>query len=819
MNPHALSVLEYDQLLMYLSRYTDSELVREKILNIQPSTDVRELTASLKELTEFRDLRNSGEDIPPIRGPEIDLTRSITSSKTIGWRLSPESIAAIGKLMTMTETIQTGFMKLTGIPLLKERISRLVILKELHRTILKTVNEKGQIDDRASSELMKIRQGIRRQQERIRSRLEEMAIKLYEKGALQEPIVTLRNNRYVLPVKAGSVRDVPGNVHDRSSSGATFFIEPKGSVSDHNALTRLEAEELQEINRILREITESIGARADQLLENLSIVIDLDMLQARARFCDELNAIPIFPQQEPMVDLKGAVNPLLLLHRLFSSNPEERRREVVPLDLKIDDEARILVITGPNTGGKTVALRTVGLIVLMIQSGLHPPAEEFSRIGIFDDVYADIGDEQSLEQSLSTFSSHVRQIIDILGHADHRSLVLLDELGAGTDPAEGSALGIAILKELNRRNAWTIANTHHNSIKAFAFTTDGISNAAMEFNADTLEPTYRILMGRIGQSNALSIAERLGFPKHLLTEARQHIEGKVQDLQQMIDRVEVSRIQAERQIARASNERFRARELRQAREDVLNRAEKEARGIIDRAVRESETLLAELHRERDSLKAEIRRLNAQQVIEPDTIEAMKQALHHHRDQAAELTDRLESTREVGYHGSGGPLLPGTPEPGDTVWIKRFRLEAEVLEREGDDRLWVRMQGKRIRIPADGVRLVRKISEPAGDTSGTPVLKPVQVHVESADVEPPPLRLNLVGKRVDEAIDELDRYMDHVIRSGLPQVTIIHGFGTGKLQDAVVRYLKRTRQVISARSGDSSEGGGGVTVVRMASSES
>lgn len=813
MNKHALSVLEYDQLLEYLSRYTDSEVVRNEILETRPSTDFREIHKALQELTEFRELRSSGEDIPSIRGPELDLRRSIVSSKTAGWRLTPESIAAIGRLMSMIQTMHQGFIKIPDIPLLKSRVSRLVLLKELHRKILKTVNDKGLIDDRASADLMKIRHGIRRQQERIRSRLEEMAAALYEKGVLQEPIITLRNNRYVLPVKAGSVRDVPGNVHDRSSSGATFFIEPRGSVSDHNALTKLEADELQEINRILKVITAEIGEHADELLENLSVVIELDMLQARARFCDELKAMPILPVKQPVARLRHALNPLLMLHRLYAKDPEERKKKVIPLNLEIDDQNRILVITGPNTGGKTVALRTVGLIVLMVQSGLHPPVEETSQIGIFDDVFADIGDEQSLEQSLSTFSSHVKQIIDILEYADHRSLVLLDELGAGTDPAEGSALGIAILEELRRRNAWTIANTHHNSIKAFAFTTEGISNAAMEFNVETLEPTYQILMGRIGQSNALAIASRLGFPQKLLDEARRHMEGKIQDLQQMIDRVEVSRMKAEKQIARASNERYRARELRQAREDVLKRAEREARDITERATHEAEMLLAELHRERDWLNTEIKRLKKQKVIQTEDAARLERAVRTRKKQVSNLSDRLEETRDFTDTLPTAVPPAGPPEPGDKVFVKRFRMDARVLEKEGEDKLWVNMNGKRIRVSAAGVRLIQKNPD-ASTQKAASGNKPVQLNFESLEGDPPPLRLNLVGKRVDEAIDELDRYMDHVIRSGLPQITIIHGFGTGKLQNAVVRYLKRTKQVISARSGDSNEGGGGVTVVQL-----
>ncbi|MBN1295216.1 endonuclease MutS2, partial [bacterium] len=555
MNDHALHVLEYADLLEYLSRYTESEVARSIILNAEPETDYRSIKYQLDLLTEFRKLRWSGHPIPTIRGPENDWSDNIRSSKLENWILTADCIAGIGRIIDMTTTISDGMKKLETIPLLKQTVDRLVKLPELSRSISRTVSDKGGILDSASPQLALFRRNIRKQQERIRTRLEEMAVSLYEKGAVQEPIVTIRNGRYVLPVRSGSVRDVPGMVHDRSASGATFFIEPKGSMSDHNALTKLEADVLQEETRILRELTSHIGKQADLILRNIEIIVELDVLQAKARFCDEVKAEPIEPERTPVAHIIGGRNPLLVLHRLFSHDPEERVRPVVPLDVTVDDSHRVLIITGPNTGGKTVALRTIGLLVLMVQTGLHPTCAESSRIGLFHNIFADIGDEQSVQQSLSTFSSHVKQIIKILELADHRSLVLLDELGAGTDPAEGSALGIAILVELLQRGVWVIANTHHNTIKAFAFTTEGISNAAMEFNIDTLEPTYRIVMGRIGQSNALAIAARLGFPDRLVHRARDHMEGKILDLQTMLDEVDRSRLQAEEQIARANNER------------------------------------------------------------------------------------------------------------------------------------------------------------------------------------------------------------------------------------------------------------------------
>ncbi|MCD4653367.1 endonuclease MutS2 [bacterium] len=814
MNPHALKVLDYAILLDYLSNYTESEVTRHRIRNLKPITNHKILLKQLDELSEFRYLKSSGQKIPAFSGPTSELFRSIESSRTRGWRLLPEKIFAIGDILIKAANLREGLLKLENIPLLKFKIKKLILLPELRNRILKTVNHKGEIEDRASQELGRIRRQMRKFQERIRNRMEELAGAMYKKGALQDPIVTIRNGRFVLPVRAGSARDVPGVIHDRSSSGATFFIEPKVSVADNCALGKLENEEFQETNRILTDITELIGKKAEDLLENLETVIQMDLLQAKARFCDEIKATPVTLKKTSIAILKDCRNPLLLLHRLYSHSKEENTKSVIPIDLTIDETNRILVITGPNTGGKTVALKTMGLTVLMVQTGLHPVCNENSSIGIFSDIYADIGDEQSLEQNLSTFSAHVKQIIEIIENADHNSLVLLDELGAGTDPAEGSALGISVLSDLKRRNAWVVATTHHNSIKAFAFTTQGIANAAMEFNIKTLEPTYRILMGRIGQSNALTIAERLGFPGRLIEEARKHMEGKILDLQEMLDKVEKSRISAEKQINRATSERSRAKELRKAREDVLCKAEKDARIIIEKATNKSQEILSELLSERKQLKEEIRNFRKKTLSRGIRITPEIKSLDSHGKKLSKLADKVSSLREQSYPeriNEGDEA--GDIQAGDTVWIKRFQLEANVITKESDKRVVVDVAGKKMRISVNDVQKVRSASRK--NQFGNDLQKNrFSVTVETIETDPPELRLNLVGKRVDEALDELQRYMDQVIQCRISQITIIHGFGTGRLQDAVIKYLKRVKEVVRARSGNPNEGGGGVTVVEM-----
>ncbi len=805
MNQHALQVLEYDILLEYLAQYTDSDVTRTTILNLQPSFDYDTVRFWADELDEYRNLILSGFTIPDFEAPKSSLKQLLASSKKKGWQLLPEHIASIGDLLHHSEMTKKGFQTLESIPLIKNKTFSITVFSELKNRILKSIDANGQVLDRASENLGRIRRSMRKHLERMRTRMEELAESNYKKGYLQDPVVSFRQGRYVLPVKSGSVRNIPGIVHDKSASGATFFIEPNVSVSDSNALSKLEAEERQEINLVLKELTQAIGQKSDAISKNYDIMIELDFLRAKARFCNEIKANAITILQEPCIDLKECKNPSLIIHRLNTLDHEERIKPVVPVDIQLNQNDRILVITGPNTGGKTVALKTIGISVLMVQSGLHPVCSEFSRIGLFKNLFADIGDEQSIQQSLSTFSSHVRHIVTILENADENSLVLLDELGAGTDPEEGSAIGITIINELLRKKVFAVVNTHHNSIKAFAFTTDGVQNAAMEFDMKSLQPTYRILQGRIGQSNALYIAEKLGFPKYLIKEVQQYLSGKTNDLQKMLDVVEQRRMDAEKRIAQTKSEKVRVKELRQAREDVLRKANNEARQIIEKAVNDSQSILSELYKERDLLKKEMKSLQKSlKSAQPQKPVSSKK----YTDLESRIMDMAESIQPDIDRDKNVLITKG-----DIVEFRRFGTEARVIQKESDNRYLVEMKGKKIRVACDDIVLKRKAEK---TNSASDKLKPVSegITYDLDESNAPVLRLNLIGKTTDEAQDELQRYMDRVIQHRVSQVTIIHGFGTGRLQNAVVSYLKTVPKVIRARRGESSEGGGGVTVVEM-----
>jgi len=764
------------------------------------------------EVCEYRELLNSGYPLPGFSGP-ADLKKSLDYSSTEGWMLPALKIAAVGELLDQSEKTKKSISSAEESNCLKAIVGDIKIFQELKRSIFRSVNKMGEILDSASTDLGRIRRQVRKTRDRLRSRLENMAADFHKQGVLQDPFFTIRNDRFVLPVRAGAGKAVKGIVHDRSSSGATMFVEPQSVVTTNNQISNLLADEKKEEKRILKELTARVGEHAEAIECIYKIMIHLDIIRAKSRMANEMKATCIEVKRGPFIDLRQCRNPLLILHRAFHTGEKAGTGPVVPIDISIGEDSKILVITGPNTGGKTVALKSIGLSVLMIQSGIPPVCSEESTLGVFKDIFADIGDEQSLQQSLSTFSAHLKQIGSMLDSADKDSLILLDELGAGTDPAEGSALGITILDELKERKATTIATTHHNSIKAFAFTTKGIENAAMEFDTRTFEPTYRILMGRIGQSNALAIAARLGFPKSLLERAKTHLAGKTEDLEKLLNVVERERTTARKIKVRADNERSRAKELRKAREDVLRKAEKDAEIILGRAADQSEKLILKLRKQQESMKEVLKQLKSSskkkgQSPVSSKIELSRKladVLHQAEAEANSFRHPAGLTEEEGW--TGGP-----PEEGTMVLLNTFNKKGRVKKYSGSDKITVDMAGKRIVVPLTGIRrLAKDQQEDKVESTGC-----VTVHTEP--VEPPPLRLMLIGKRVDEAMDVLELYLDRVARVRLPEVTIVHGFGTGRLQDAVVKFLKKSPYVSRARRGTDAEGGGGVTVVEMKSQD-
>ena len=803
MNNHALHVLEYKQLLDYLSRYSESEITRTYIKSLVPSVKFREIRTWHDEVAEFVELIIH-TDVTRMRIPG-GLDKTLENAKIVGWVLQADKIFMVAVMIREFIKIRKILKSVDGCDCIKDIIEDVKIPIPLCEVIERSISESGEIMDHASKELSSIRREIRKVQDSIRSKLQSTAMDLHKQGHLQEPIVTFRNDRYVLPVKAGSLRALPGIVHDKSSTGITMFVEPQFIVAGNNRLTALKTDEIREEKRILKELSRKISEKVVELSVILEACIRLDLIQAKARFAIDTGGQRIALVKNAVFDIRKCINPLLKLHKLYQVS-RDCPDVIVPIDVKISNEERILVITGPNTGGKTVALKTVGLSLMMVQSGIFPICSPDSEFGIFENIFADIGDEQSLQQSLSTFSAHLKQIINIFQYADGASLVLLDELGSGTDPTEGSALGIAILSEFLENKVAAIATTHHNSIKAFAFTTEGIANAAMEFDYQTLKPTYRILMDRIGQSNAFAIAKRLGMPNRILDSAKSQMQEQPADLEKMLLMVEKERKSAQKMKERANRERSRVRELRVARENVLQTACREAEEIRKKAVSDAAVLMTKIRQEKDHLVMERKEIKKLALKSRGEIENhLKEEDPGKRVQILdEDLQRLQQDVQLKSNRWSGPL----PREGDSVKLIMMNSRSKVLKLHRDRTVTVDCKGKKLRVPLDGIqRMDDELKEKKAAVT-------ISFPTENSDSETIPSRLNLIGHRVAEAVDKVEKYLDQAFRAGLPEVVIVHGFGTGRLQNAVVDILKRNPLVIAARRGTDAEGGGGVTVVEL-----
>jgi DNA mismatch repair protein MutS2 len=629
---------------------------------------------------------------------------------------------------------------------------------------------------------------VRRAHDRLLTRLQRILSQ--HASRLQEPILTQREGRYVVPLRSEFKGRLRGIVHDQSSSGATLFVEPLATVELGNRWRGAILEEQEEVHRILAELSARIGGQREALLGTVDALADFDAAAARARYALELGA-----ERAELLEIPDPApedfTPLLL-HA--ARHPLLDPQRVVPIDIALRSGVRALVITGPNTGGKTVALKTAGLLALMTQCGLHIPAGKGSKSALFDSVFADIGDEQSIEQSLSTFSAHVGQIIRILSAATPKSLVILDELGAGTDPQEGSGLARAILSALLRRGIPTLVATHYPELKAFAYNTPGAENACMEFDLRTLRPTYRLVLGLPGRSNALAVAKRLGLPEEILTEARSMVAAGDLEADRLLEKIQRERETARRERADAEKLSRRALQRERTLAHRLGQVEEERNRILEesraKAERELEGLLDELR--------DLRR-RAGHAAAPE--------LQKIAAEARALEDRIERSAEK----SGAAIAPASqpsrdPRVGETVRLKGLGVSGKITAREGGQ---YELQLGALRIRADrGDFILPEDSPPAAAAPAAEMQTPPVARPS------PGLELDLRGMTVEECLIELDRYIDSALLSGLPWVRIIHGKGSGKLRSAVRDALRKHPQVAAAESGAETEGGDGVTVARL-----
>lgn len=783
MEKRVLKTLEYDKILAMLKERASCCISRELVNTMEPSGDFDTVERELKLTAEAETLfyktgRSPVDDFPDMRHclERMHAALFLSTGELLGIA-SCLKAARIAKDILAKEVGEESYLyNLAGL-LITHRSAE----EEINRCI---INE-DEIFDGASPALARIRRAMRLANEKVREKLNSMIRSTAYQKYLQEPIITIRNGRFVIPVKQEYRQQVPGLIHDQSGSGATLFIEPSAVVELGNEYKKLLAEEADEIERILTELTAMLAPYADEIREDLNIMGQIDLVFAKAKLSRELNAVM------PKLNRNNYVRIVRGRHPLISAD------RVVPIDIWIGKDYRSLIITGPNTGGKTVTLKIVGLFALMVQSGIFVPANEGSEFPVFEHIYADIGDEQSIEQSLSTFSSHMKNIVGILNKADENSLVLLDELGAGTDPIEGAALAMSILEELNDRHCICVSTTHYSEIKAFAMTHEGMENASMEFDIDRLCPTYRLYIGIPGKSNAFEISSRLGLPNSIIDKAKGFLKGEDVRFEDIISSAQSQHRIAEEERkmaeeARAELEKLRAdaeRERRKLDEDrnrLQAKAKEDAKRIVADTKREMEKLIVEIRSIKD-----IDRSAADRVIQAarDTLRATETAVNE-----KEAIKKEDNTKP-----------PKTVRVGDTVNIVTLDQKATVLSApDSKGEVMVQAGVMKLNVKLKDIRLIeeKKAAAPTSGKVGLGAGKQVG------------LELDVRGMLVDEANIIVDRYLDDAYNAGLSEVNIIHGKGTGALRAGVQAFLKRHPLVKGYRMGSYGEGDAGVTVVTL-----
>lgn len=783
MEKRVLKTLEYDKILAMLKERTSCCVSRELVDTMEPSGDFDTVERELKLTAEAETLfyktgRSPVDDFPDMRHclERMHAALFLSTGELLGIA-SCLKAARIAKDILAKEVGEESYLyNLAGL-LITHRSAE----EEINRCI---INE-DEIFDGASPALARIRRAMRLANEKVREKLNSMIRSAAYQKYLQEPIITIRNGRFVIPVKQEYRQQVPGLIHDQSSSGATLFIEPSAVVELGNEYKKLLAEEADEIERILTELTAMLAPYADEIREDLNIMGQIDLVFAKAKLSRELNAVMPRLNRSNYVRIVRGRHPLI---------PADR---VVPIDIWIGRDYRSLIITGPNTGGKTVTLKIVGLFALMVQSGIFVPANEGSEFPVFEHIYADIGDEQSIEQSLSTFSSHMKNIVGILDKADENSLVLLDELGAGTDPIEGAALAMSILEELNDRHCICVSTTHYSEIKAFAMTHEGMENASMEFDIDRLCPTYRLYIGIPGKSNAFEISSRLGLPSSIIDKAKSFLKGEDVRFEDIISSAQSQHRIAEEERKMAEEARAELEKLRADAERERKKLDEDRNRLQAKAKEDAKRIVADTKREMEKLIVEIR------SIKDIDRSAADRAIQAARDTLRATETAVNEKEAIKKEDNTKP--PKTVRAGDTVNIVTLDQKATVLSApDSKGEVMVQAGVMKLNVKLKDIRLIeeKKAAAPTSGKVGLGAGKQVG------------LELDVRGMLVDEANIIVDRYLDDAYNAGLSEVNIIHGKGTGALRTGIQAFLKRHPLVKGYRMGSYGEGDAGVTVVTL-----
>ncbi|WP_442595354.1 endonuclease MutS2 [Neobacillus sp. D3-1R] len=784
MQQRVLKVLEFEKVKEQVLEFTSSTLGQEKVKSLVPSKQFDEVVKWQEETDEAAKVYRLKGNVP-LSG--IYNIRSHVKRSAIGGTLSPQELTQVASTIRVSRQIKRFIEDMVDeqveLPILSQYVGKIIVLADLEQRIRNAIDESGEVLDSASDTLRSLRQQLRSNESRVREKLESMIRSSNAQKMLSDAIVTIRNDRFVIPVKQEYRGHYGGIIHDQSSSGQTLFIEPQAIVQLNNQLQEIRVKEQLEIERILMELTAYVAEFEQELLTIVYVLGELDFMFAKARYANKIKASKPLINQDGKIALYKGRHPLI---------PKD---EVVANDVFLGKDYTTIVITGPNTGGKTVTLKTVGLCVLMAQAGLQIPALDGSEVAVFDSVYADIGDEQSIEQSLSTFSSHMVNIVDILQKVDFNSLVLFDELGAGTDPQEGAALAISILDEVYRRGAKVIATTHYPELKAYGYNRPGVVNASVEFDVETLSPTYKLLLGVPGRSNAFEISKRLGLSEHVINNARNQISDDTNQIENMIASLEKSKREAENDRQDAQDYFKQAEKLHkdlqnqmiafyEEKDTMLEKAQEEAAELIEKAKAEAEYIIRELRKLRIEKNAEVK--------EHELIEARKRL--------EEATPKVNKSKKT----TSSNKKAHTFTSGDEVKVLTFDQKGTLIE-QTSDKEWVVQIGI----------LKMKVNEKDMEYISTPKqkeVKPVAV-VKGKDFHVS-LELDLRGERYENALHRVEKYIDDALLAGYPRVSIIHGKGTGALRQGVTEYLKNHRSVKRARFGDAGEGGIGVTIVEF-----
>ncbi len=802
MDERSLRVLEYNKVRDMLENCVCCQLGRERAKALLPRTELAAIREMQNETSEARAALDAGKQIP--LGGIRDI-RSPVHRASMGATLTCDELLDVLSTLSASRRLKKHLAGLgENYPILSDLAGGIDVPETLERAIEGTISDSGEVLDSASPALRSIRSRIRSLNNRVRDTLDSIIRSSQWGKILQDQVVSIRNGRFVVPVRAEMRSQASGIVHDQSGSGATLFIEPMAVVELNNEIRTAVAQEEAEVERILLELSGRVGAAGDRLDITLASLGRVDFIMARGKLSQQMDASRPQLNAQGYTSLIGARHPLL-------------RGNVVPIDPYLGRDFTTLVITGPNTGGKTVTLKTLGLLTLMAQAGLHIPAEPGSEVAVFDQVFADIGDEQSIEQSLSTFSSHLTHIVEILQQVDRGCLVLLDELGAGTDPQEGAGLAMAILEHLHRTGARTAATTHYSELKVFAHTTAGLSNASVEFDVQTLAPTFRLSIGVPGSSNAFAIAERLGLDGSILARARslvgvggQRMEAMISNLKQEHERASTARSDAESLRARylSLKDKYEAQSNRLAAEraEVLRKARAEAESVVAEARREAEAIIRRLRAAQAEQAAQMTRFTAAD----EEIRLARQDLEAVRELTRELmpTDDAQGTQDV--RETDGQESAET-RPGDEVEIIALGQRGRVLEMTGAGEFVVGIGLMRVNVNRESLRKLRSSGgDDNRDRTGSGSSGVTHMELERARTIQ--TEMDLRGMRVDEALEAVDKYLDDAVLSGIPRARIVHGKGTGALREAVRDQLRQDRRVAAQRSGEAGEGGDGVTVV-------